>query len=222
MTRNEQERDSMKSKLALNIEQRKRDLGIATNLQLSQLSGVSRAVITNVQLQPHKSIMLESGLMLAKALDCRMEWLATGEGPVNLDDVERHQRIAFGCPVLTLGDIAKSPIGSLIEQSVEDVSRERIPCPMGSNEHRFVIRINDAIGKYWAGGLMYFEINSTPTNGKPVLVSMGDGIEIMEYARAHGRVFFKSLSEDIPQELKFIEKTDEMTVLASYVAYAAS
>ena len=45
----------MKSKLALNIEQRKRDLGIATNLELSKLSGVSRAVITNIQLQPDKS-----------------------------------------------------------------------------------------------------------------------------------------------------------------------
>lgn len=212
----------MKSKLALNIEQRKRDLGIATNIELSKLSGVSRAVITNIQLQPEKSIMLESGLMLANALDCRMEWLATGEGPVNLDDVDRHQRIKYGCPVLTLNEINKQPIGELLAQSVVDVGRERIPCPVGSNEHRFVIRLNDGIGKYWAGGMMYFEMNSSPTNGKPVLVSMNGELEIMEYARAHGRVFFKSLSEDIPQELRFIEKTDEMTVLASYIAYASS
>lgn len=212
----------MKSVLAINIEQRKRDLGISTNIELAKKSGVSRAVITNIQLQPEKSIMLESGLLLAKTLDCRVEWLATGEGPINMDDVERHQRVKFGSPVVSLAEIAKGQLEDVLTRSVTDLNHERIPCPTGSNETTFVVRLNDDIGKYWAGGLMYFDSQAAPTNGKPVIVRIDGEIEVMEYARAHGRVFFKSLAEDIPQELKFIEKSEDMAIIASYVAYATS
>lgn len=214
--------DIVKSILAQNIEKRKRDLGITTNIQLAKSSGVSRAVITNIQLQPEKSIMLDSGLMLARTLDCRVEWLATGEGPINLDDVERYLRVKFACPVLVLSEISKDSLPELLSKSIEDLSRERIPCPAGSNENRFVIRLSSDVGKYWAGGLMYFEYNGTPENGRPVIALMNGELEIMEYARAHGRVFLKSLNEDIPQELRFIEKTDDVSILASYVSFASN
>lgn len=58
------------SVLARNIEQRKRDLNITKSIDLAKRSGVSRAVLTNIKLNPEKSIMLDSAIRLADALDC--------------------------------------------------------------------------------------------------------------------------------------------------------
>ncbi|WP_063654133.1 helix-turn-helix domain-containing protein [Aliivibrio fischeri] len=211
-----------KSILARNIEQRKYDLGITTNIEVARKSGVSRAVITNIGLHPNKSIMLDSAVLLAKALDCRLEWLATGEGPINLDDVERHNRLRYGAVVIRTSELESSTPEELLKELYDDQSRERVPCPAGNSFTTFIVRLNQDIGKYAAGGMMYFDYEKTPITGSVVLAKTAKDAapEIMEYTKAHNRSFLKSLSEDLPAELKFIEITEEMAIISTLTAYA--
>ncbi|MBE8565613.1 hypothetical protein BCT47_01695 [Vibrio splendidus] len=208
--------------LATNIDQRKKDLNIRTNIEIARLSGVSRAVITNIMLHPEKSIMLDSAVSLANALDCRLEWLATGNGPVNYDDVVRHARIKFGSPVVTMQELSASSIKDLLEDLMEDEHRERLPCPARSSETTFIIRLNNNVGRYFAGGMIFFDYDKTAVSGDLVLARVREGVmpEIMEYQIAHGREFLKSMNPDIPEDLKFVEMSDSIKIIAAFSAFA--
>lgn len=103
-----------------NISIRMKDLGIKTNKELSDISDVSRAVITNVLKNPSKKLMAESAIMLAKALECRVEWLINGEGPVNLDEIERANRLRYGSPVVGINELAEVSAKELVESLLED------------------------------------------------------------------------------------------------------
>ncbi|ENH4363929.1 helix-turn-helix transcriptional regulator [Vibrio fluvialis] len=210
-----------KSILASNIEKRMNDLGIHTNTDLAKLSGVSRAVITNIKLHPEKTIRLDSGVLLARALKCRVEWLATGEGPINLDDVEKHQRLKYGAPLVKLEELASKEPEQLLMEAMAQEQRERYPCPAGNSESTLVIRLANQIGKFAAGSFIYFDCTKPPASGSVILVQTAKDAapEIMEYTRAHNREFFKSLSEDLPPELRFIEKSEDMKVLATFAAW---
>lgn len=93
------------SVLARNIESRKRDLGISKSIDLAEKSGVSRAVLTNIKVNPDKSIMLPSAVQLAKALDCRLEWLATGEGSPTTDEYIEAVHLSMGSPIVSLNQL---------------------------------------------------------------------------------------------------------------------
>ena len=207
------------SVLARNIETRRKDLGITTSIELARKSGVSRAVLTNIKLNPTKSVMLDSALKLADTLKCRLEWLATGEGSPSADEYSEYSKIELGAPVVTLNELINNEPKEYLKKLLEE-DRERLPCPAGNSKTQFVIRLTEDVGKYAAGGVLYFDIDKTPVNGQLVLVETHkDNLELMEYQTSHGRQFLKSLSDDVPPDLKFVEIENQKSI-ATFAAYA--
>ncbi len=207
------------SVLAQNIEQRKRDLGIAKSIDLATKSGVSRAVLTNIKKNPTKSVMLDSALLLSKALDCRLEWLATGEGSPTTDEYIEAVHLSMGAPNVTLNqligvhdseDYITNGIGSHVQ---------RFPCPSGNAKTQFVVKVNEQIKNFPAGGYFYFDTAKVPISGQLVVANTGNNIEIMEYQSAHGRQFLKSLNEELPLELRLVE-IEEQQLIGTFSAYA--
>ncbi|HIF6165102.1 MULTISPECIES: helix-turn-helix domain-containing protein [Vibrio harveyi group] len=205
------------SVLARNIEQRKRDLGISKSIDLAKKSGVSRAVLTNIKVNPEKSIMLDSAVRLAEALDCRLEWLATGKGEPNLDEYKEASKIDLGAPLVTLNELVGAEPKELIER-VRELDRERHPCPTGNSKTQIIIKSNRKILDYPAG-YFYFDVDKTPVSGQLVIADTGGNAEIMEYQSTYGRQFLKSLEEDLPKELRFVEIT-EQKLLGTFEAFA--
>lgn len=205
------------SVLAQNIEQRKRDLGISKSIDLAKKSGVSRAVLTNIKVNPEKSIMLDSAIRLSEALDCRLEWLATGKGEPNLDSYKEASKIELGAPVVTLNELVNAEPHELIER-LRELDRERHPCPTGNSKSQIIVKSNRKVFDYPAG-YFYFDIDKTPVSGQLVIANTGGNAEIMEYQSTHGRQFLKSLEEDLPSDLRFIEITDQK-LLGTFEAFA--
>lgn len=207
------------SVLARNIEQRKRDLGIAKSIDLANKSGVSRAVLTNIKKMPEKSIMFDSAIALAKALECRVEWLGTGEGSPTTDEYVEAVHLSMGAPIVTLNqlvgvhdpeDYVANGIGSHVQ---------RFPCPAGNARTQFVVKVNEQIKNFPAGGYFYFDAAKVPISGQLVVANTGNNVEIMEYQSAHGRQFLKSLNEELPLELRLVE-IKEQQLLGTFSTYA--
>ncbi|MFS1865128.1 hypothetical protein [Vibrio breoganii] len=210
-----------KSILANNVERRMADLKIRSNLQLSEMSGVSRAVITNIMLSPKKSIMVDSALLLAKCLQCRVEWMITGEGHINLDDAERNNRLHLGAPLFTINQISDSDPMDMIENTITDTDHVRFPCPTGNSPTKFAVRMENPIGRFKNTGVVIFDTAKSPVSGQMVIAKTSDlgSVEYMEYYAAHGRRFLRSLEEGIPEELKSLEMTEQMKIIATYECY---
>ncbi|EGQ9145683.1 helix-turn-helix transcriptional regulator [Vibrio parahaemolyticus] len=206
------------SVLARNIEQRKRDLNITKSIDLAKKSGVSRAVLTNIKLNPEKSIMLDSAIRLADALDCRLEWLATGEGSPTADEYKELSRIELGAPLVTLNSFVDVEPEDFLKTGVPEYT-QRFPCPSGNSKSQFVIKVNDQIKNYPAGGYFYFDTEKTPVSGQLVVANTGNNVEIMEYQSAHGRQFLKSVNEELPIELRLVEITGQK-LIGTFAAYA--
>ncbi|HHP0484896.1 helix-turn-helix domain-containing protein [Vibrio harveyi] len=204
--------------LARNIEQRKRDLGIAKSIDLANKSGVSRAVLTNIRKMPTKSIMLDSAVHLAKALECRLEWLATGEGSPTTDEYVEAVQLSMGAPLVTLNQLVN------VEDTEDYIANgigahaQRLPCPSGNASSQFVVKVNEQIKNFPAGGYIYFDTVKVPISGQLVVANTGNNVEIMEYQSAHGRQFLKSLNEDLPLELRLVE-IDEQQLIGTFSAY---
>ncbi len=205
------------SVLAQNIEQRKRDLGIAKSIDLAKKSSVSRAVLTNIRVNPEKDVTLSVGVKLAKALDCRLDWLATGEGAPNLDAYLEASKTELGAPVVTLNELVNTEPHELIEK-LRELDRERHPCPTGNSKSQIIVKSNRKVFDYPAG-YFYFDIDKTPVSGQLVIANTGGNAEIMEYQSTHGRQFLKSLEEDLPPDLRFIEITDQK-LIGTFEAFA--
>nr|WP_321458666.1 helix-turn-helix domain-containing protein [uncultured Vibrio sp.] len=205
------------SVLATNIERRKTDLGITKSIDLAKKSGVSRAVLTNIKLNPEKSIMLDSAIRLAEALDCRLEWLATGVGSPNIDEYKEASKIDLGAPLVTLNELVNTEARTLIEK-LRELDRERHPCPIGNSKNQLIIKSNRKIFEYPAG-YFYFDIEKVPVSGQLVIADTGGNVEIMEYQSTHGRQFLKSIEEDLPADLRYIEIT-EQKLIGTFEAFA--
>ncbi|WP_274882394.1 hypothetical protein [Vibrio harveyi] len=210
-----------KSIIGQHIGQRMRELGIKTNKELSDKSGVSRAIITNVQLNPNKKLMAETALYLAKGLECRPEWLILNDGPVNLDEIERANRLKYGAPVVTINELADLKPDELIESLMLDEGRQRHPCPAGNSHSTFIVKSSEGIVNYPAG-LFYFDYKSQPTSGQLVIATVDKDAtpEIMSFYQTRGKRFLESLVKNLPGELKTIEVTDEMEILATMKCHA--
>ncbi|KMV28829.1 hypothetical protein AB733_21615 [Photobacterium swingsii] len=204
--------------LARNIETRKRDLGIPTSIKLAKDSGVSRAVLTNIKNNPDKSIMLDSAVRLAESLQCRLEWLATGKGSPTADEYIIASKIEHGAPLVTLNELVNANLSELT-QTLLETNRERLPCPIGNSHNQIVIRVSEKLGKYYAGGYMWFDVTKTPVSGQVVLVKTESNVEVMEFQSAHGRQFLKSLNDELPMDLRLSEINDQ-TLIATFSAYA--
>ncbi|MEZ9372133.1 hypothetical protein AB4235_05565 [Vibrio cyclitrophicus] len=211
-----------KSIIGANIERRMKELGIKTNKELSDLSGVSRAVITNVQLNPSKKLMAESAIWLANALQCRPEWFVFGKGPVNLDEVEKANRLRFGAPVVSVNELVEKKPKELLRSIATNEDRQRHPCPAGNAATMFIIKSAQPIGEFPAGGMYFFDYELEPSSNQLVIAipDIDSTPEIMVYFQARGKKFLKSLVEDLPIELRTIEITEGMEILATFRAFA--
>ncbi|MGR5294770.1 helix-turn-helix domain-containing protein [Vibrio mediterranei] len=218
------------SVIAKNILKRMDDLGIKSKVTLSDISGVSRTVITNIILMPNKSVMIESAIKLANALECRVEWLITGIGPINDADQAKQNRLDQGVPVISLNALAKTTAQEILTEVSGDESIRRIPCPAGNSKTRFVVNLNVVKlsepwgSRYEAGGMLFFDHEVDPISGQLVIAktTLDSAPDIMEFISVHGRKFLKSLNDDIPEDLVRIEMTDDMEIIASNVSYAVN
>lgn len=216
------ERSAM-SPLARRIEERKDALHIRTNVELAQRSGVSRAVITNIIKNPNKNIMAESAVDLANGLQCRVVWLITGEGPATDKEIQKFQKLKSGSPVMRLDELRGDDVAEDVRTASSEENRERYSCPVGNTDTTVVIRLERQLGRYDAGGLLFMDVAVTaPRTGQLVLASTSAGSppELMEYTTAHSRHFLKSLSDDVPPDLRFVEMDERMSIVATYKAYA--
>ncbi len=206
------------SLLARNIETRKTQLGITTSIELARKSGVSRAVLTNIKKNPDKSIMLDSAVQLSEALECRLEWLATGKGSPTSDEYLEVERVSAGAPVIKLNELKNKDINEFLMGIKEDKFRQRFLCPFGNSASQFIILLNSNIQKYAAGGYLYFDTAKQPISGDLVVVKQGDNVDMLEYQAALGKEYIKSLNESIPEDLRICEITDQ-ELLATVSAY---
>ncbi|MFM2589437.1 helix-turn-helix domain-containing protein [Vibrio sp. TBV020] len=215
------------STISQNIQKRMTDLGIRNKVELSEKSGVSRTVVTNIINMPNKSVMIDSAIKLARALKCRVEWLCDGTGPINDDYLEEKFRITEGVPLLQLSDIDVYSAEEILEEFIDNDKVERIPCSAGNNNSTFAIKLTSIsyrtmLGKYERSGMLFFDCQAKPFSGQWVLVKISEDAtpEIMEYISVQGRQFLKSLEADIPEELQRLEITDQIKVIATKVSYA--
>lgn len=211
------------SPLAQRIEERKEDLGLKTIVGLSEKTEVSRAVLTNIFLNPKKSIMLATGILLAKGLECRLEWLMTGEGPKTDLDMVNSLKYKHVSPVVKLSEIDCNNIKEFLERVSNDEGRERYSCATGSDENTIAIRLDRDIERYPMGGLLFFDLGSTQSQtGKLVIATTSNDTppEIMIFTSARNRKFLKSLSNDIPDDLKLIEMDENTRILGVFKAFS--
>lgn len=212
---------SNSSTLARNIKQRMSDLDIRSNLALSKMSGVSRAVITNVMLHPEKSIMADSALQLSKTLDCRVEWLLTGKGHINIDQAIYSNGLHLGSPVFTLNQISESSIDALLQNACSNPNTSRMPCPTGNTPSMFVVWQSRPMGRINNPGHIYFDKDKKPVSGQLVIArtSAGACLEYMEYYSAHDKQFLRTVEEHIPEDLRMVELTDGMKIIATFECF---
>lgn len=214
---------SEQSILAKNIQKRMNDLNIKSNLALSKESGVSRAVITNIMLNPDKSIMADSALMLSQTLDCNVEWLLTGKGPINQEnELDSQQR--SGAPLLSLNDISERGIDVLLDEASDNNAITRFMCPTGNKPSIFIVWLSRPMGKINHAGHIYFDKDKKPLSGQLVIArtTKNGPISYMEFYSAHEKQFLKCIEEDIPESLRTIEFTSDMEIIATFECFVVS
>ncbi len=204
------------SLLAKNIEQRKQQLGIRSGIDLARKSGVSRAVLTNIKKNPQKSIMVDSAIDLAEALECRLEWLITGKGHPTSDEYLEVERVANGAPLIWMNELKDKSAADLLEAISKDKFRRRFLCPVGNAATQFVLVASSDVGKYPAGGHIYFDTTKKPVSNDIVIVKQGNNIDLFEYQAILDREFLKSLNTAIPEDFRLFEIADhELIATAS-------
>ncbi|GAD91139.1 hypothetical protein VHA01S_069_00270 [Vibrio halioticoli NBRC 102217] len=211
---------SRQSVLAKNIEKRMHDLNIPSNLALSKASGVSRVVITNILRHPEKSIMADSALLLSKHLKCRIEWLLTGEGPINHDDEINHQRRS-GAPLLLLNDITEQNIEDLLLKVSQSDTIPRFMCPTGNKPSIFAIWQSQPIGRINHAGYLYFDHKKLPTSGQLVIAKTTpeSAAEYMEFYATYDKKFLRYIERNIPEGLRMIELKETMQIIATFESF---
>ncbi|OED65404.1 hypothetical protein A143_08000 [Vibrio splendidus ZS-139] len=214
---------SEQSILAKNIQQRMNDLNIKSNLALSKVSGVSRAVITNIMLHPEKSIMSDSALLLSETLDCSMEWLLTGKGSINRGhEIDSQKR--SGAPLLSLNDISERGIDALLVEASESDSITRFMCPSGNKPSIFTVWQNRPMGRMNHSGHIYFDKDKNPVSGQLVIARTTPDatVSYMEFYCAHEKQFLRSIEESIPENLRTIEYKDGMDIIATFECFVVT
>jgi len=214
------------SVIATNIDRRMQDLGIKTKVQLAAISGVSRTVITNIFIMPNKGVMAESAVNLAKALECRVEWLISGEGPVTEDDI-------FGAPILTfevLESLSSQQITAVIESARQDPTVKKAPCPTGYGNMNFAVALDSNINfeaskkyrKYEQGGIAFFESQKKPRSGELVLaLPLESGTPaVMEYSSAHSKAYLSVLNDNFTESIRTVELAGQMEILGTFIGYS--
>lgn len=209
---------SKKSILAKNIEERTEALGIKNPSELAKRAGINRTILNKIEREPDKTIHADNAAKLARALQCSMEWLVTGE---ESEHSLEHIKTLYGAAFIKLEELTHTTPQALRNQVSAEQYREYYLSPTGLRRSLFVIRITHNIAAYSAGSYLFFDFEKIPENGSLILVQMGENSipEIVEYCR-HGndKEYFKYLNVDLPPELRFIERNKDMKLLATLTA----
>jgi len=213
--------EGKKSTLARNIERRMEVLGIDHFSEVARISNVSRTVVTNIFMQPSKTITLGTAIKLASTLKCRAEWLLTGQGQESDDE----------CALV--------PILPMMQPYILDVSNLRNTLELAKNTE-YVRSING----YSAGGLaisirdlnpatspilstlhrngyLHFDLHKPPVPGELVLAYSTEGyMSVLEYFKVKNCFYLKEINSDVPIS-HAISKVDEcLKPVAGFVGYS--
>ncbi|MEI8659304.1 hypothetical protein [Vibrio sp. Hal054] len=210
------------SVLAQNIELRMTELGITSLVALSNESTVSRTVLTNIFKQPKKSITVMSGIKLASALNCRVEWLVTGNGVVS-DGGRAH------APVLDLKTIDSPSLAEHIDAERKRADTVFQPSPIGLSPYCFALTV---VGNFrpercrrfdfmQSGGFVFFDCHAVPSSGSIVIVCSPDRqYRVVEFIETPVGKFTKELDDSIPNDYAFMPIWED-AVVASCVGYTS-
>ncbi|OBT17290.1 hypothetical protein A9264_00475 [Vibrio sp. UCD-FRSSP16_10] len=214
---------SKQSVLAKNIKKRMNDLNIQSNLALAKDSGVSRAVITNIMQHPEKSIMADSAFLLGRTLQCTMEWLLTGKGPITpTGHLDRDKR--YGAPLFSINDISDKGIDLLFSEASKNEAITRFMCPTGNKPSIFTVWQSRPVGRLNHAGHIYFDKDKKPVSGQLVIVRTHPGapLEYMEFYSAYDKNFVRYIEEHIPEDLRMIELQDHMQIIATFECFVVT
>lgn len=217
---------SQKSIISQNILRRMEDLGIKNRVALSERSGVSRTVITNIIAMPTKSVMVDTAINLAEALECRVKWLCSNEGPMNDDEIEKKFAINNGVPLLQLSDVSDQETTKRFLSELDE-SAQRIPCPSGNKESVFGVTLSSVsyranLGNYDRAGIVYFDFDVEPLSGQWVIAQLTPDSrpEVMEFIAGQGRMYLNSIEMNTPDQYKPLEIKDRSPIVATKVSYS--
>lgn len=215
--------NSDKSPMAERIEERMDDLGIKYINEVAEKSGVNRSVVSNILGNPKKSVRIDTAIAIAQGLGCHLVWFLTGEGPKTNAEAFKQQVFKASSPVMQLSELNSDNLGEVIEQAADDQSRERYSCPNGNNNNTIAIKLDHEIDGFDKGGILFFDVGESQVKtGKLVIAKTTKETppEIMMFSSAHGRRFLKSLSSDIPDDLRIIQMDDNMQIIGAFMAYS--
>lgn len=212
----------MNAPMGQRIKERMQQLGIKTNIKLADVSGVSRAVITNVVRNENKSVMLDSAMKLARALNCRVEWLYDGSGDVNDDETRRIAFLRDGAPVIALDELAGTTSNELIELLYSEEFRERRPCPSGNSTTTFIVRSPSNFKHYSSGSLLYFDSSKKPTDSDIVLIrtNKDQPPSIMEFFTNNSDEYVKVITREVPDDMAFSKLKNPYEIVATLTSSA--
>lgn len=212
---------SEKSLLAKNIDERMKRLGIKYYSKLSELSEVSRTVITNINLDSSKGIMGLSAIKLANTLECNVEWLLTGKGPM-LNDSRSN------IPIVELAEIPSGILSDHLNSLRFEVGTNFIPFHLGDHPNTLAIITRDAgdpefctpLRKLDKDGFLFFDCDLKPISGKMVLAKTNnDAARVCEYFVSHKVEILKEINSKIPTEFCSKALDDETKILATFIGY---
>lgn len=207
--------------MAQRIESRMEGLGIPNPAQLAKKADISRAVLTNIMRRPDKQLWVNVAIKLANALECRVEWMVQGTGPINDDVTQASERLYGQSPLVELNELAEPDLGSYVSSCFKDTSRLVYHCPIPTSENTVSIKIGRDLGRFDSDTVFFVDLNNhLPRSGQIVLArpTGGGTPEFYTYSTSMNKQFIKSMSKDLPEDLQFMQVDKEIEFIGCFVA----
>ena len=169
-----------------------------TQEELSQVSGVSRASISQYELGLTLTMKSENCMALSNALQISPEELSTGRKSVT-HAIQKSQ--VFFVPVIKVSEVTTSARG-FADNAFEDY--QHMPTTTKVSENSFAIEImsdemSGTSSPFHQGGYVIFDPNREPTHGDCVLVSIDDGTPVFRQLQISGSThYLKPLNPQYP------------------------
>jgi len=176
----------------------------------------NRVTISNIELGAQNSLKDKAFLSICRALKCRGEWLAYGNGPI--EDADFVMAIERRIPEISW-DKAISWLGS---HSVDGGNSHIAPVPC--SDMSFALRINSEsmLPKFEVNDLIFVDPEiAQPVNGKYVVTAMASGSEaaLKQVQIIDSRVMLRLINPDYPPELKYISMFNDIKIIGTVVAH---
>ncbi len=176
----------------------------------------NRVTISNIELGMQNSLKDKVFLCICRALRCRGEWLAFGNGPI--EDAEFTGAVERKIPEVTWG----KALTWLESPGVNGDTNHIAPVPC--SDISFALRINSEsmLPRFEINDLIFVDPELTElTNGKFVVIGIGSSTEatLKQVQIIDGKVVLRVLNPDYPPELKYISMSPDITVIGTVVAH---